>query len=500
MEREYEFLPWKIPDRNTEEQIEHQTELKEKYGLETEENCYISPLANIYDTTGHIGADTVIGAGALIRTADIVTGKNCSVNTYVYLQGKIRMGDSVRIGPKANIIAQNHGHFDITLPIDSQPSTTKGVKIGNDVWIGANSVITDGVTIGSHSIIGAGSVVTKDVPDYVIVGGNPARIIKNRIEFYFKDKLLDFCEMVSAQIEKIISSHIVDGKYVDINAADKNPNRAWCDAVEILSMFGRENYIAEKDEFIKRIQDMQEDAIDYNVLCLGYCLENLGSQFKNPILSAERLEGDMLIEFLKKLPWIDNAWEAGSVIDSLGTAFYHNKKYFNLDPDIDTMFKWLDENINLKYGMWGQNDNAHDLVNGFYRLTRGTYAQFNKEIPYAEKMIDTVFEHSNTFFVDESLETSCNILDIIHPLWLAKKQTDYRCTEGKELAIRWINKIIENWVFDKGFAFVLSDHSATSLMGTEMWLSILYLMCDYIGISHLLNFSPKGVHRLYTEI
>ena len=45
-----------------------------------------------------------------------------------------------------------------------------------------------------------------------------------------------------------------------------------------------------------------------------------------------------------------------------------------------------------------------------------------------------------------------------------------------------------------------TDHSATSLMGTEMWLSILYLMCDYIGISHLLNFSPKGVHRLYTEI
>jgi len=500
MDREYEFLPWKIEDRKTEEQIEFQTELNKKYGLKCEENCYISPLAEVYDVKGKIGKDTVVGAGALIRTADISTGTNCSVNTYAYLQGKIEMGDCVRIGPKASIIAQNHGHFDITIPIDAQPSTTKGIKIGNDVWIGANSVITDGVTIGSHSIIGAGSVVTKDIPDYVIVGGNPAKIIKNRIEFYFRDKLKSFCETADEQIEKIVSSHIQDGKDVDENAAGKNTDRAWCDAVEILSMFGKESDILNRAELVSKIQSMQNDELDYNVLCVGYCLENLDSKYKSPFECVNELKGDKLISFLENLPWSDNAWEAGSIIDSLGTAFYHNKKYFNLQPDIDTLFKWLDGNVNKRYGMWGKNDTVHDLVNGFYRLTRGTYAQLGKELLYPEKVIDTVLEHSKTIMLDKNLETACNVLDIIHPLWLAGKQTEYRSCEGKELAIEWINKIVDNWTDNKGFAFVLSDSENTSLMGTEMWLSILYIMCEYLGISYLLNYEPKGVHRMCTEI
>ena len=55
-----------------------------------------------------------------------------------------------------------------------------GIVIGNDVWIGANSVILDGVKIGEGAIIGAGSVVTKDVKSFAIVAGNPARFIKKR--------------------------------------------------------------------------------------------------------------------------------------------------------------------------------------------------------------------------------------------------------------------------------------------------------------------------------
>jgi maltose O-acetyltransferase len=54
----------------------------------------------------------------------------------------------------------------------------KPVKIGNNVWIGGGSIINPGVTIGNNVVIASGSVVTKDVPDNVIVGGNPAKIIK----------------------------------------------------------------------------------------------------------------------------------------------------------------------------------------------------------------------------------------------------------------------------------------------------------------------------------
>jgi len=70
---------------------------------------------------------------------------------------------------------------------------SKKTKIGNDVWIGANSIVLDGVTIGDGAIIGAGAVVTKDVPPYAIVGGVPAKLIRYRfdnkdIEFLLKNK------------------------------------------------------------------------------------------------------------------------------------------------------------------------------------------------------------------------------------------------------------------------------------------------------------------------
>lgn len=500
MNREKEFLPWKNTNRKTKDQLFHQSELNKKYGLVFGDNCYISPLAEIYDTSGKIGDDTVVGAGALIRTAELITGKNCSINTYVYMQGKIRLGDNVRIGPKANIIACNHGHFDITVPIDSQDGVINGVCIGNDVWIGTNSVILDGVKIGSHSVIGAGSVVTKDVPDYSIVCGNPATIKKNRLEEYFKEKLKNFCSTVDSQIEHLIDIHKSDGKYIDLAAHDKNVNRPLCDAIEILCMFDKENHITDIDNTILKLQNLQTDKLDYNILCIGYALENLGSHFKYPFICADELKGEKLTDFLENLPWQDDAWKAGSIIDSLGTALYHNKKYFKLNHDIENLFCWLENNINENYGMWGKSNNIHDMVNGFYRLTRGTYAQFSKNITHAKQLIDTVLNHSKTILADSELETACNVLDIIHPLWLARKVTDYRSIEVKELAVVWINRIIEKWVSGNGFAFVLSDLENPSLMGTEMWLSILYIMCDYLGIEHLLNFSPKGVHRLHTEI
>ena len=56
------------------------------------------------------------------------------------------------------------------------------MHIGDDVWIGTNVIILPGVNIGSHCIIGAGAVVTKDVPDYAIVGGVPAKVIRYRTE------------------------------------------------------------------------------------------------------------------------------------------------------------------------------------------------------------------------------------------------------------------------------------------------------------------------------
>lgn len=65
------------------------------------------------------------------------------------------------------------------------------IKIANDVWIGAHTVILSGVQIGNGAIIGAGSIVTSDVPDYAIVAGNPAKVIKYRFDSQLIEKLLE---------------------------------------------------------------------------------------------------------------------------------------------------------------------------------------------------------------------------------------------------------------------------------------------------------------------
>jgi acetyltransferase-like isoleucine patch superfamily enzyme len=73
----------------------------------------------------------------------------------------------------------NHRFDDPVKPVPWQGFTSKGpTRIGDDVWFGANVVVTSGVTIGERSVIGANSVVTADVPPYSIAAGVPARVIR----------------------------------------------------------------------------------------------------------------------------------------------------------------------------------------------------------------------------------------------------------------------------------------------------------------------------------
>ncbi len=107
----------------------------------------------------------------------ISIGKNVFINHACSFldMGGITIEDEVLIGPKVNLITENHP----TDPNDRRALITKPILIKRKAWIGAGAIILPGVTVGENSIIAAGAVVSKDVPDNVIVGGIPAKFIKS---------------------------------------------------------------------------------------------------------------------------------------------------------------------------------------------------------------------------------------------------------------------------------------------------------------------------------
>lgn len=134
----------------------------------------------------NIGKNTNIHPTVIIREPQNVTiGSYCYFNNNSILNGghssgKLIIGNYVQTGPNVCFYVANHNFSDINQPIISQGHIENDIIVEDDVWIGANSVITAGVTIGKGSVIGAGSIVTKDIPPYSIAVGNPAKIIKIR--------------------------------------------------------------------------------------------------------------------------------------------------------------------------------------------------------------------------------------------------------------------------------------------------------------------------------
>lgn len=113
----------------------------------------------------------------------IEVGNNCNLSTGLKVIGDLKLGNDVMMGPDVVFISYNHEVSDLTVPMRAQGATeSKPIQVRDDVWIGMRVMIMPGVTIGSHAIVAAGSVVTKDVPEWAIVGGNPAKLIKYRKE------------------------------------------------------------------------------------------------------------------------------------------------------------------------------------------------------------------------------------------------------------------------------------------------------------------------------
>lgn len=119
-----------------------------------------------------IGTDCILGKGVYIDR-EVRIGNSCKIQNYACLYRGVKIGDDVFIGPHAtftnDLYPRSHLWSDDRLV---QTEVKRGASIG------ANATILCGITIGTHAMIGAGSVVTRDVPDHVLVAGNPALFIK----------------------------------------------------------------------------------------------------------------------------------------------------------------------------------------------------------------------------------------------------------------------------------------------------------------------------------
>ncbi len=112
----------------------------------------------------------------------IVLGNNVGIGEYAYLGGGggLHIGDDCIVGQYFSCHPENHVQENLEVPIRLQGVTRKGIVIGNNCWIGSKVTILDGVQIGSGCVIAAGAVVTKSFPDNMVIGGVPAKIIRQR--------------------------------------------------------------------------------------------------------------------------------------------------------------------------------------------------------------------------------------------------------------------------------------------------------------------------------
>ncbi len=542
----HDFCPWffwrDASEPQKHEQLVHQAAIEATGRATFGDRCFVSPLAGFVPDQVVLGDASYI-AGYAYVTGEITMGAHSTINPYTVVRGKVKMGDGVRIGAHASVLGFNHNSDDPTRPIWQQGVSAKGIVIGDDVWIGSGAIVLDGLTIDSHAIIAAGAVVTKDVPEYAIVGGNPARVIRDRREsrsvsplhrggvgvggeLVLNQRLHNFGQRVATQWQDILkrSESVVNGEPAYVNAPDVptpifRPN---CDAIEIAAMFGEVPPLRTKGEWTRMLQAAQDKSTGmpldpwqppspgvplqalgdgntaYQILSIGYALACLGTHFTQPIQVVQDMSIEALHANLEVLPWRERAWGAGAWVDAFGTALWMNRHHFGLNGPIAPLFDWLREHCKPHIGLWGESrsgDGWLQPVNGFYRLTRGSYAHFNLPVPYAESAIDTILAHVR---LNEGFETrnvnACNVLDIVHPLWLCGQQTDYRRAEIERLIARQLELIPQRWVDGEGFGFAPGD--VPGLQGTEMWLAVIYIAADVLGLTGDLPYTPRGVHWL----
>ncbi|MFF4905187.1 acyltransferase [Streptomyces sp. NPDC001260] len=539
--RHFDHCPWLFGGAATDEQRQAQRERQRALGGDTVigERCYVAESAAVFPDRLRLGDDSYIAAHAYV-TGELTTGTDCTLNPFTTVRGTVALGTGVRIGAHTSLLGFNHSTAP-DRPVFRQPHTSRGIKVGDDVWIGSHVVVVDGVTIGDHCVIGAGAVVTKDVPAWTVAAGNPARPLRDRRDIPTaaparRDPLARFADTTRAQAPEVIARCWDGAHYVDRPGAVPTV-RAHCDALEIADLLlGTAPGQLTADEHVRRLAGAQdpdtglvpefgeplpepeedgftgEGAALYHILSVGYALDLLGSSFPHPVRGVRDMTARQLMTRLAGLAWREGAWGAGAWIDAWATAAHWNLRHAGDDGGgaVEALFGRLLGSVDPWTGMWGSPSPVEgrlQVVNGYYRLTRGSFAQFGLPVPYPERVVDTVLDHArDPRHFGPGRENACNVLDVAHPLWLCARQLGtgvvgdgYRTAEIRAWAERQLAVVLPRWRDGQGFGFGPAGPAGPGpepgLQGTEMWLAIVWYLADLLGRSEELGYRPRGVHR-----
>lgn len=585
----FDHCPWLFAAGADEEQRAAQLARQAALGGDSEvgDGSYVAGSAAVFADRLRLGDHSYIAAHAYV-TGELTTGAHCTLNPFTTVRGTVVLGEGVRIGAHTSLLGFNHGMAP-DRPVHRQPLTSRGIEVGDDVWIGSHVVVVDGVRIGDHCVVGAGAVVTRDLPAWTVAAGNPARALRDRRETRAADgtragaavragageardggrdargddreagargvaavgavgavgagnaapsfsagalgrgptvpSLARFADAARSQAAGLLSRAWDGERYRDRPGVAATV-RAHCDAVEIADLLlGRAPEQLAPEEHLRRLSSAQdpesglvpelgeplpppeedgfigEGAALYHVLCVGYALDLLGGSFPHPVRGVRSMTAGQLLTRLDALPWRERAWSAGAWVDAWATAAHWNLGHGPVASGApEALFGALLTRVDPWTGMWGSpsaESGRHQVVNGYYRLTRGSFAQFGVAVPYPERVVDTVLDHSrDSRYFGAGRENACDVLDVAHPLWLCARRLGdggHREADVRAWAERQLAGVVARWRDGEGFRF--GPGVEPGLQGTEMWLAIVWYLADLLGRSEELGYRPRGVHR-----
>src|SRR5674476_440189 len=270
------------------------------------------------------------GAPASAREAQLVRHRELAE------RADVRLGEDCYLSPLASI----------------EPRV---FRLGDKSYVAAHAYITGTISAGDNCTFNVLSVVRGTVPSTGV-----------------GERLLEFADTARAQAgdvrQRSWDETVPDGRYLDRPGATVTVRE------------GRQPL------------EFGVGEATYHVLCVGYALDLMGSRFPWPVEAVRSMTAEGIVSDLESLPWHSEGWGAGAWVDAWATAAHWNLgQAAAMEPGaLEALFGWLLTRANPAFGTWGEPTSgqaALQVINGYYRLTRRSFAQFAVPVPYPEQLI-----------------------------------------------------------------------------------------------------------------